>query len=272
MPAFFAEFAPQRSTSPGRRSRCVPRSNERMEVHMRLVSATFLGAAVCACVGCLSCCWDGMRGSGVLVTKTYDYRDFTALRVGSVFRVEAARGDAYGLEVTVDDNLVQYLRVEQHAASVSIRLADNVNVRDATLRARVTMPALEQLDVGGVSQVELKGFRGGASLAIAVEGVSKVFGSVEASELAVSASGVSHVALHGSARTVRADVNGTSTVELDDFRATDARVHVDGCSKASVNVGGTLDYSVSGVSTLTYAGSPRMGAQSVSGCSHVAPR
>ncbi len=244
---------------------------------MSSVRAALLG--ITALLGCASCsfnigcglCTPDIHGSGVLVTKTYDYRDFTALYVGSVFRVEVVRDDNWGVEVTVDDNLVQYLQVERRGAAVQIGLG-NVGVSDATLKARVSMPALERLDASGVTHVELKGFQGGSSLTLGVTGVSKVTGAVEAGEVTISCNGASHVELQGSARTLHLDVNGASGVELGSFTASEGRVNVNGCSKAAVDVRDRLDFWVNGVSHLTYAGSPALGAQSVAGCSDAKPR
>jgi len=59
---------------------------------------------------------------------------------------------------------------------------------------------------------------------------------------------------------------------LFDFVVGDASVTVVGASSADVEVHGTLDLNVSGVSTLTYGDSPRLGKVEVSGVSSLKRR
>ena len=62
-------------------------------------------------------------------------------------------------------------------------------------------------------------------------------------------------------------VVGASRATLTDFITGDAFVTAVGASSADIEVHGTLDIDLSGVSTLTYGDSPKLGKVEVSGVS-----
>lgn len=233
-------------------------------------------------------------GSGVVVTRQYDYSGFTKVVVESGFDVEIDYADdgAYLVAVTVDDNLVQeHLKVELDGDTLHIGLEPLWNYHDVTLRARVAMPRLTgleasgsssvlvtklqsgdaiELEASGSSAVEMVGVRFGA-VTVDCSGASRVEGSAEVGEVAGEVSGGSAVDLAGTASGLRLDASGGSRLELLELRATDADLTLSGGSNGRVTVTGTLDVQVSGGSRLEYAGDPRLGEVDVSGGSEVAP-
>ena len=106
---------------------------------------------VAGCVGLPS--FTALRGSGNPVTQTFDFSNFDKLGISQAFQTEVTASDSYSVEVTVDDNLVEHLRVEQRGDTVYIGLEPNNMLANARLRARVTMPALTSLDASGASTI-----------------------------------------------------------------------------------------------------------------------
>ena len=76
-----------------------------------------------------------------------------------------------------------------------------------------------------------------------------------------------NVVVTGSASKLQVDVIGASHAALTDFIVGDAAVTAIGASTAEVEVHGTLDINVSGVSTLVYGDNPKLGKVEVSGIS-----
>ena len=54
-----------------------------------------------------------VTGSGNLVTREFSIEDFDRLQISHAFKAEVTQGDAYTVEVTVDDNLEPYLQVSK---------------------------------------------------------------------------------------------------------------------------------------------------------------
>lgn len=231
-------------------------------------------------------------GSGVLVTRDYDYAGFTKVVVDSGFDLEVDYADTFSVAVTVDDNLVaEHLKVELDGDTLHIGLAPLWRYHDVTTKARVALPRLAGLEASGASAAVVTGFRSdepatleasGASavelagvtfgtVTLEVSGASRVEGGASVEALDGEVSGAGAVALDGTAAALRLDASGGSRLELLELSAGDADLTLSGGSNGRVTVTGTLDAQVSGGSRLQYAGDPRLGEVDASGGSAVEP-
>ncbi len=80
------------------------------------------------------------EGSGNLVTKRLALSGFTGIEVAGSWQVTVRPGP-YGVQVTVDDNAADDLRVEVGDDALHFGLRPQVRLRRVTLRAQVTMLA-----------------------------------------------------------------------------------------------------------------------------------
>jgi hypothetical protein len=231
-------------------------------------------------------------GSGVMVTKHYDYTGFTKVTVDDGFQVEIDYADTADVSVTVDDNLVkEHIEVELDGDTLHIGLAPLWRYHDVTLRARVVMPRLTGLEASGASSVVVTNFGSGdpldltasgasavhlvlqrvGAVSLDVSGAGRVDGGASMDEIAGSVSGAGEVALTGTARTLQLEASGGSELDLSGLTAGDADLTLSGGTNAEVLVTGTLDVSASGGSSLTYSGDPQLGKIDVSGGAEVKP-
>lgn len=210
-----------------------------------------------------------MRGSGNPVTQTFDFSDFDSLAISNAFQAEVTAGDAYFVEVTVDDNLVDRLQVEQRGSAVLIGLQPGTAAANATLQARVTMPRLTSLDASGASRVSLSGFESSHGMNMDVSGASTVSGDLESGNLDADVSGASTLRLQGQGDSLRTVASGASTIDLSDFAVSDASVEASGASRINVNASGRLDAEASGASSVRYSGNPTLGRINESGAGSV---
>ena len=71
-------------------------------------------------------CGEAVIGSGNTVTKTYDYNNFTGIEAHQGFQVELIKSNDFNIEVTVDDNIIEYLIVEKSDDTLILRLKHQV--------------------------------------------------------------------------------------------------------------------------------------------------
>jgi hypothetical protein len=206
-------------------------------------------------------------GSGNLETEGYTFTSFTEVEIGSAFAFEIRQSGSYSINVTADDNVVDYVQVVQDGETLKIRLGTISPLRLVTLRASVTMPQLRSLTVSGASRGTVSDFSSTDALDMTVSGASRVSGDIAAGDVEFDVSGASTVQLEGSAHNMVAVVSGASTCNLADFPVYDADVNVNGASTGTINLNGRLDANVSGASTLLYIGEPTMGDINTSGAS-----
>jgi hypothetical protein len=124
---------------------------------VRSARALILGGLVIVSVSLASCDMVGERGSGNLTTQpvTLD-GDVDRVEVGSAFWVRVTVGAPEPqAEVTIDDNLVDRLRVRQEGSTLVVEI--DGSVQNATMRALVSLPSLRGVRASGASTIEVVG-------------------------------------------------------------------------------------------------------------------
>jgi hypothetical protein len=229
----------------------------------------------------------GLVGSGNLETEEYAFTNFTEVETSDAFDLEIEQSSSYSINVTADDNVMDYVQVSQDGQTLRIGLRTGLRIGSVTLRigpgifplpwsvtlrASVTMPQLSGLTATGASHVTVSGFSSTDDLDITVSGASKVTGNITAGNVEFRMSGASTIQLEGSANDIDANVSGASHFNLDDFTVNNADVNMSGASAGTVNLNGKLDANLSGASRLWYIGEPTSTDINTSGGSTVSKK
>jgi hypothetical protein len=192
-------------------------------------------------------------GSGNMTTREEHLTDFAAVTVNSGFRFVITQSSSYGITVTVDDNLVDYIQVTKTGTTLSVGFKPGYSVQSTSPKVEITMPDLTRLELSG-------GAKGSAT------------GFTSSHDFTVSASGGGTVGMSGQAVGLTIEASGGSQLDLSGFHVTNAHVDMSGGSQATVNLDGRLDANLSGGSHLFYVGNPTMGNINTSGGSTVTKR
>ncbi len=219
-------------------------------------------------------CKPTVTGSGNVVTRKLDLKGFTKVEAGHAFNLEIGRAKTFGVEIRIDDNLVQYLQVTRQGDELRIGMdsSHNYSVGDDSMVALVGMPELTGLDLHGASKASLSGFQSSKDLRIEMSGASELKGEIRTGDLDLDLSGASDLALKGSGGKATLELSGASDADLSGFSLAEAAVDLSGASEATVNVAGRLAVKASGASTLVYLGDPELGPITTSGASSVKAR
>jgi hypothetical protein len=218
--------------------------------------------------------WPIVNGSGNLVTEEQHLSDFTIADIGYAFDVEIIQANSYSINITVDDNLLDYVEVFKTGNTLTIRLKSGYSYHSATKRAVIMMPELYELRLSGATHGTVVGFDSTNELALDISGASSLNGDFLTSENAqITVSGASSVEINGTAADLQISVSGASHLDLSDFPVHDVDVDISGASHATVNLDGRLAGHVSGASHLKYLGNPTStDGVSTSGGSTVGPQ
>jgi len=194
----------------------------------------------------------GITGSGDIVTRTFDYQGFSVIEASYGFNLEVTQGNEYSITVSVDDNVVDRLKVSKSGDTLSIGLDPRTYER-MNLVARITMPSLNNIEFSGGTQGDISGFTSTHDFDIAL-------------------SGGSWATIVGSAGDLTIDASGGSHFDLSEFTVDDVDAELSGGSHGSVYVGGRLDADISGGSHLSYYGDPELGDIETSSGSTITPK
>lgn len=218
--------------------------------------------------------WPGVLiGSRNLETEGYVFANFTRVEISSAFEFEIKQSSSYSINVTADDNVIDYVQVSQDGQTLKIRLGTVPSLRLVTLKASVTMPQLGGLTVSGASRGTVSEFSSTEGLNITVSGASRVTGDIfTAGDIEFDVSGASTIQLQGFADNMVAVVSGASRFNLGEFTINNVNVNISGASTGTINLNGRLDANISGASTLLYIGEPIMGTINTSGASTISKK
>jgi hypothetical protein len=238
-----------------------------------IIISVIVAAVAITCTVLILRGWPGdLIGSGNLKTEEYAFTNFTKVEIGSAFVFEVNQSSSYSINVTADDNVIDYVQVFQVGQTLKIRLGTLRFLGPTTLRASVTLPQLHGLTVSGASRGTVSDFSSTEDLDITVSGASRLTGDITAGNVEFDISGASSIQLEGSANDMVADVSGASSFNLGDFIVNNADVDLSGASSGTVNLDGRLDADLSGASRLWYIGEPTMGTIDTSGASTISKK
>ena len=212
--------------------------------------------------------------SGRDVTRDFNVADFNSVEAGSAFSVEINQGDVFNVVISADERVMDHVVVRKVGSTLRIGM-DGSGPHGFTLgspEARITMPKLEELRLGGASHGVIRGFASHEDISIDLSGASDLTGRVEARGLKLGASGASNARLEGTATSIMLDISGASRADLRDLRAENASVYLSGASNGRISASEKLDYVLSGSSRLEYQGRPQIGTADVSGASTASGR
>jgi Putative auto-transporter adhesin, head GIN domain len=212
---------------------------------------------------------DGLTGSGKLTSRTIDLSGVTSVVAGADFLVHVKTGAPAQAKVTMDDNLVDRIEAAVSGHELRLGLKPGSNVRNATLRAEVTVSRLERLAANGASHATLDSTVTGPALRLVAEGAGQIIGPVQVDRLEASESGASVLNLSGRAGSLHLESVGTSQLHGSELAVDDLDAALSGVSQATVTVNKTLAVTADGVSVLRYRGNPSITRQETSGVSSI---
>jgi hypothetical protein len=189
-----------------------------------------------------------------LITEEKTFTGFTAIDAGNGFHLRITQGSEYSITVTTNEDFMENITVNKTGDTLTIGLKPgNYDIEKVILRARITLPALNELVLSGGAHCRARGF--------------------DSNEFVLNVGGGSHVdELSGSANNLIVRASGGSHLSLGNFKAKYANVTLLSGSHATIYVDGNLDADARGGSHLYYKGNPTLGDISESGGSHVTKR
>ncbi|MFC2038415.1 head GIN domain-containing protein [Chloroflexota bacterium] len=211
------------------------------------------------------CAGAGVEGTGNLVTEDYELSDFKQVKADNGFYVEIIQGSSYSVEVTTDDNIREYLDVTKSGDTLTLKLKGSGISGSRTLKAKISMPDIEAVNLSGGSRAEVTGFDFQHEFSASLSGGSKLEGNINTGDIGFGISGGSNVVLKGSGGDLVIRSTSGSKAELDSFSVGNANVNIDGGGRAELNVNGTLDTVLTGGSAIVYSGESELGNVDLSG-------
>ena len=218
-----------------------------------------------------------VKGSGNIVTKTYDVADFSGVTLAGFGDVYITQAETESLSVETDDNIFAQLDIRVTGNELILGTKPNVSLNPSrSIVYRLTVKDLNDIvlagsgniysealqsdelrvSVAGSGDIKVKGFDG-TGLSIRLPGSGNItIEKVAVTSVDTSINGSGDIKLIGKAERQSIDVNGSGKYVAGDLETASADISIVGSGNLTVWVNDNLDVRVSGSGDVSYFGRP----------------
>ncbi len=207
----------------------------------------------------------GERGNGQIITEEYDdIGNFNRVNIAGSFEVVLRESNRPNLIVITDENLIDYIEIENENGELTIRSKRKLRPSDDS-RLIVEYTELEEVDVAGAAVLSSEDIIEQNRFDLNMSGAGEVELNVDVKELQLDISGAGAVELRGFARDLKISMSGAGGLDAEELESEICDVSISGVGGASLFVTRELKASVSGVGGVSYRGNPEIVNKNVSG-------
>ncbi|MDO9546275.1 MAG: head GIN domain-containing protein [Pelolinea sp.] len=196
-------------------------------------------------------------GSGNKVTETRSVSGFNSIQLNGIGTLYIEQGNKESLEITADDNIIEYLENDVIGDELRLQVRDFVSF-DPTeeIIYRLTVKDLEKIETSGLGKLEIGPLKT-PRLNFEISGSGDaVIKDLQADSLILNISGLGNVKIAGKVETQRVDLSGAGFYDAQDLSSSEARIDISGTGKVIVWVKNDLMVELSGSGDFQYYGSP----------------
>lgn len=233
-------------------------------LHRRL--AAFLCGALLLAAPVLA---ETVKGNGTIRTQARPVTGFTAVALGLPAHVEIRQGNAEGLTIEAEDNLLPLIEATVQRGTLEIKPArNNLQLEAKAIRIVVQAKQLDGLAIGGSGTIAADALKAGRlRLDLGGSGTFDIRG-LRADRVVVAVGGSGNVRLAGSAARVSIAIGGSGNVDAPSLVADAAEVSIAGSGDAALAVRSSLQATIAGSGDIRYSGDPSV-AQTVVGSGRI---
>lgn len=221
----------------------------------RLLLTSLLLLAATSFISCRKD-WNGVRGSGPIVTEDRIVSSFHGVEYHLEGDVRIRRDSAFSLRVTSYSNYVPIIRTEVIGGKLIISASKNL--RDGEITVDIAMPSLAHLSLSGSGDIRTLDRFSDADMNVNLSGSGKIsyFGDVQSLRANISGSG--KIDLDGTATEATYIMSGSGMIAGFGMIAAHNHSTVSGSGMIEAFVSDDLDATISGSGTIRYRGNPRV--------------
>lgn len=212
-----------------------------------------------------------VHGNGNVRTEDRQVSDFKNVEVDGAAKILVSQGDHSGVKIETDENLLQYMEVNQEGDRIHIHERKGYNLRPTNgIRVYVTSPVFHSIDASGACDIlgQTK-ITNPESLEMHVSGAGDIKMDIDAPQLSAEVTGSGSVYLKGQTKEVSLDLTGAAHAHCYDLLSENTKVDISGAGDAEVYASVKLDAQVSGAGSVKYKGNATDVNQHVSGAGSV---
>jgi Putative auto-transporter adhesin, head GIN domain len=212
-----------------------------------------------------------INGNGNIKTQEHNVSAFKNVEVSGAVDLYVSQGDTKPVKIETDENLQQYIEVEQDGDRIVIKFKGDVNLRPThKIKAYVSSPLYNTIDVSGASNItgETK-IVNTENIKLELSGAGDINMDINAPAISAEVSGAGTVNLKGQTKSFDLDLTGAGKAHCYELLSENTKVDISGAGNADVYASVKLDADISGAGGVNYKGGATNVAQQVSGAGSI---
>ena len=212
-----------------------------------------------------------VRGNGVSKGQERSVSTFKNVEVSGSYKVYVSQGPLKPVRIEGDENLLQYVEIDQDGDRIHIHTRQGYNLDPNTdMKVYVTAPVYNEIEVSGACDIigEMK-IDNAEDLSLSSSGAGSITMDITAPKVSADVSGSGTINLKGQTKEVSLGLSGAGEAHCFDLLAENTKVEISGAGSADVYASVKLNAELSGAGTVNYKGNASEVKQQVSGAGSV---
>lgn len=207
-----------------------------------------------------------IKGNGNITTETRNTSDYEGISVSGSFKVTLVSGNEGKINITGDENLLEYVVTEVEGGNLKIKMRKNFNI-SSTRRVEITVPVeqIESLAISGsgsiTSTTEIKS----SNFTTVQSGSGKINLNINTKNLESTLSGSGHLTLSGQTGNFEITLSGSGKIDSRKLNSENVSAQVSGSGNINITTSKSIKAIVSGSGQINYSGNPKIIEEKVSG-------
>jgi len=212
-----------------------------------------------------------IKPSGNITKQEFSFSNYNILDVKNAFEVNLTFSDnEEKIEIEANENLYQYINVEENSNTLFISFQDYVEVEgSATLIANITTKEVSGYFARGAVSIALQNKLIADEVKIELIGACYFTGEMEVNKIEALLIGATKLDISGNANSFYVVAEGASSIKNYDFIVKYLNLNLSGASNTNLTITEEMDIIASGASILYYKGDGVIKSQILTGASQI---
>jgi len=153
-------------------------------------------------------------GTGQIIDKTYDFKDFTNIELSSSYQYDFRQADTYSVVISAPQSTLDRVDIRQSGNTLVVSMR-YIPFSSSNARITITLPQLNKLTVSGSCDGSATGFNSNNDLAIDLHSSSRLNMDIKAAKTTMDISGSSNISGNLTAADTQINVSSSSRLDME---------------------------------------------------------
>jgi len=200
-----------------------------------------------------------IKGNGDITTITRDVSDYDQVGIAGDFDVKLFKGEEGTINITADENLLEYIVTEVENGNLKIKPEKGYNLTSRkSIEITVPFEAIDGVSLAGSGDVFSNDIINSNKLRLSLAGSGNMDLNVSAGDVDSSIAGSGNIKLKGNADNFNCRISGSGNLNGYDLKATVANASIAGSGNVKVNAVNEIHAKIAGSGNILYSGDPEI--------------